>query len=174
MKKILITTGLFFTMYLGFAPSAYGLDGLNLGARVGHMGLGSELHSTYDHALGFGLDLGFAVNSVVDVLFQSQMASHSGGVNGLKIYAETLAANMHMFQLNDFDFTAQFGPGFYFYKTAITDTRFGLNFGLGTDVLAGEHVRVGLDWRYNFVFGSGPSLDYWATMMRVSYLFTDM
>lgn len=175
MRKTLLGIGLFCSVFFSYIPSAYALDGVNVGARVGHFAMGGDLHKVYDHALGFGLDLGFAVNSAIDVLFQSQFSSHKGGVDGLKIFSETLGASMHIFQFADFDVTAQFGPGFYFYKTApTTDTKFGLHFGAGGDVLAGDHVRVGLDWRYNFVFSSGPSLDYWSTMMRVSYLFSEM
>lgn len=174
MKKILLKFGLFLTLYVSYIPNAFALDGLSLGGRVGYAGLGGGLEGSYDHGLGFGLDLGFAVNSVVDVLFQSQMSSHARS-GDLKIFSETLGANMHFFQLNDFDFTAQFGPGFYFYKNALTtDTKFGLNFGVGADVIASDHLRIGLDWRYNFIFGSGPSLDYWTTMLRVTYLFFEI
>lgn len=175
MKKVLLFISLFLTFFFGFLPRAYALEGLSIGGHVGHVALTSDLNRTYNQTIGFGVDLGLTVNSYVDVLFQSQFSSHSGGRDGLKIFSETLGANTHLFQLNDFDFTAQFGPGFYFYnQNSVSDSKFGLHFGVGADVLAGDHLRVGLDWRYHVVFSSGLSLNYWTTMMRLSYVFTDL
>lgn len=159
--------------FFSFMPSAFAVEGVYLGGHVGHVALSGGIKTTHSNTIGFGVDLGLQVNPGLDVLLQSQFSSHSGTPESLKLFANTLDANIHFFQANDFDFTLQAGPGFYsFSGGSVSETKFGLNFGVGADIIADESLRVGLDWRYHVLLGTlGSEYNYWSTMMRIGYWF---
>ena len=153
------------------APTAQALDGLYLGGEVGHVALTGQKSIDKTNTIGFAIDLGVKVNPVLDLALQFLRSSHSGGANGLTIYGQTVSADFHFFELNDFDLSFGGGPGFYFFNSGTSNSFFGLNGGLNLDVVVDDRVRVGLGFRYHAVFG-GDSVDLWTTMMRVGYLFS--
>lgn len=152
--------------------SAFALEGIWLGGEAGYVSLGGNAKA-YGNALGFGLDLGLQTNPSLDLFFHLQTSSHAGGIDGLRVYSQMLSARWHALQINDFDITLEGGPGFYFFKTApVTDTNFGLNFGLGGDVRVDDAIRVGIGLRYNAIFGAKTGDSYTQIMMRIAYLFS--
>lgn len=155
-----------------FARPLFALDGIWLGGEAGYVALSGNA-KTYNNAIGFGLDLGLQLNPSLDLFFHLQTSSHAGGVDGLRLYSQMLSARWHLMQINDFDLTVEGGPGFYFFQTApLTDTNFGIHFGLGGDVRVDDAIRVGLGTRYNAVFGAKTGDSYWQIMMRLAYLFS--
>lgn len=154
--------------------TAFPLDGFYLGGQIGHVALTGKTSPTYNNTIGFALDLGFRTNPLLDVLFSSQYSSHIGGGNGLSLYSETLGANFHVIDVNDFDVSLGAGPGFYFFKYAAkTDTLFGIHGGSNVDVKAGDNLRIGLGLRYHTLFRKDADLgdNFWTLMMRVGYQF---
>lgn len=151
---------------------ASALSALYVGGQVGHVALNGDPSLLYNNALGFGFDLGFRTNAVVDLTASFFTSSHSGP-GDLSILAPTLSADMHVGRVYDFDFVLGLGPGFYSYKSGgISDTKFGLNFGGAVDVVVDESIRVGLGLKYHLAMGaSGMSGNFWTATMRVGYLF---
>lgn len=152
------------------------VEGFYLGGQIGHIGLTGKTSPTYNNTIGFGLDLGFRANPLLDIMFSSQYSSHSGGADGLSLYAETLAASFHILEANDFDWSLGAGPGFYFFKYAVkTESMFGLNMGTNVDVKAGDNLKLGLGLRYHLVFRKDADVgdNIWTIMMRVGYTFGD-
>jgi len=142
------------------------VDGLYIGGQVGQVLLQGNTKTFHNDAIGFGVDIGIRTQSYLDVTFQSQMSSHS---NDLKIYSETLGANVH-FGGADFDFTLGMGPGAYILKSSLaSSTYFGLHGAAGADVMVSDEIRIGLQGRYHFLFDEGD--DYWTVMARMGYQF---
>ncbi len=165
---------LLITSLLLACATAFPLDGLYLGAQLGHVALTGKASPLYSNTIGFAVDLGFRTNAILDVLFSSQYSSHMGGGNGVSVYAETIGANFHVLEANDFDLSLGGGPGFYFFKYALkTETIFGLNTSANIDVKVTEHVRIGLGLRYHIVFTKDQDIgdNLWTVMMRMGYLF---
>lgn len=160
------------------AGSAQAIDGFYLGGQLGHVGLTEPTSRTYSNTIGFGIDLGVRTNPLLDLVFSFQRSGHSGGgPDGLTLYSQTVSADFHFGEFNDFEFSLGAGPGFYFFKTnAVTESKFGVNAGSQIDVLVDEHLRIGLGARYHAVFaGSDPgrtAASYWTVMMRLGYLFS--
>jgi opacity protein-like surface antigen len=169
LKSLILVLGL-------WASSVFALDGFYLGGEIGHVALTGKTSPTYNNTIGFAVDLGFRANPLLDILFTSQYSSHSGGGNGLSVYAETLGAHFHLLEANDFDWSVSAGPGFYFFKyLSQTDTMFGLHVGSNIDVKAGDNLKLGLGIRYHKVFRKDSDVgdNLWTIMMRVGYTFGD-
>jgi hypothetical protein len=151
-------------------------DGFYVGGQVGHVGLSGNLTKAplnYSNTIGFGVDLGFRTNSMLDVIFNSQYSSHSN-TGGIKIFSETLEANYHIWEINDFDFIVGGGPGFYIFNTPSTsNTQFGLHLNSAVDVKATEQLRVGLGFRWHWIFGNTGGDDFYTVMLRFGYYFGD-
>lgn len=159
MKKILLVLSL-------FVIPAMAIDGLYIGGQVGQVLLQGNTKTFHDNAFGFGVDLGIRTQSYLDVTFQSQMSSHSGD---LKIYSETIGANVH-FGGADFDFSLGMGPGAYILKSSLaSNTYFGLHGAAGADILISDELRIGMQGRYHFLFDEAD--DYWTLMARIGYQF---
>lgn len=151
--------------------AAWAIDGIYLGGELGYVNLSGNT-SIYSNALGFDVDLGIKTNPILDINFQFGYSSHSGGA-GLTLYHPTASANLHVYQMNDFDLSLGLGPGFYFFKTgAITESDFGLNFGVAGDVVVEEAVHVGIGWQWHKVFGGTIGDNFWDLTMRVGYFFS--
>lgn len=156
----------------------FALEGLYLGVQGGQVQLLGNTKDLHDNAIGFGVDLGLRTQSYLDVMFQSQMSSHTGYTTtakttkgtDLKIYSQTLGANVH-FGSSDFDFTLGGGPGVYFINSATSNTYFGLHLAGGADVVVSDEIRVGLQARYHFLFKQELKDDYWSIMARIGYQF---
>ena len=161
---------LIYSLLLLLGTSAMALDGVYVGGELGQISLTGTTKSVYNNAIGFGLDVGFRINPTLDVMFQSQMSSHSGLAPNLKIYSQTLGANLH-FGMSDFDFTLGMGPGFYTYDSGVSETHFGIHGDVGADVVVSDGMRVGLGLRYHSLLGATGMDDYWSLMMRVGYIF---
>ncbi|MBM4316214.1 MAG: porin family protein [Deltaproteobacteria bacterium] len=160
---------------LGWTSLGFAVDGLYLGGQIGHVALTGSA-ATYNNTIGFAADLGFRANPLLDLMFSSQYSSHPGGANGLSVYTETITAQFHVLEANDFDWSLGAGPGFYFFKYSLkTDTMFGLNFGSYLDVKVGDNLKLGLGIRYHKVFRKEGDLgdNLWTLMMRVGYTFGD-
>lgn len=150
--------------------SAVALEGIFLGAQLGHVSISGTIGQRHSSSLGFGLDLGLKTSPLLDIMFRLQTSSHSNN-GGLNIYSQTISADFHVFEVDDFEFSFGLGPGFYFYKfTPVTNSHFGINLGLNADVKIEEAMRLGLGFRRHFVMGSTAD-SYMAIMMRFGYWF---
>lgn len=170
MKNLLRSALLVSVFSLALAGGkAQAIEAFYVGGEVGHVGLSGAAATPYSNTIGFAIDLGARVNPMLDLMFQFMRSSHSGA-GGLTIYGQTVSADFHFFEMNDFDLSIGGGPGFYFMNSGTSSSFFGLNGGANIDVIVDDHVRVGLGFKYHGVFGAG-SPDFWTTMMRVGYLF---
>ena len=59
-----------------WGSSLMAVDGFYLGGQIGHVGLTGKTAPTYNNTIGFGLDLGFRSNPLLDIMFSSQYSSH--------------------------------------------------------------------------------------------------
>jgi len=160
---------------------ASAIDAVYLGGQVGNVALTGDLGNAFSNAIGFGVDLGLRTNSLLDVTAHFQHSSHSGGTDGMSLNDLFLSADVHLLQVNDFDFALAFGPGFYFFNAAaagnlpsLSHTNFGLNFGALGDVVVSDNFRIGLDGRYHAVFGNifgNTGGAFWTIMLRAGVLF---
>jgi len=155
---------------------AKGIEGISVGGQVGFVSLTDPPDVLYNNALGFGVDIGFRTNALVDLIFSFQRSSHGGsfpGLGSMTLYGQSVSADFHVGRAYDFDFTLGAGPGFYFFSSTLrTDTKFGINFGGAVDLLVDDHFKVGVGTRYYAIFGStATSGSFWNVMMRFGYLF---
>lgn len=150
---------------------AQAVDGFYVGASVGHVALTGGAATSFNNALGVGLDLSFRTNPILDVALRAQYSSHAGGT-GLSLLGTTLSADFLVGNFNDIEFFLGGGPGFYQFSGATKNSRFGLHAEAIGDLAVGENIRLGLAWRYHGVFdpavGEGS---YWTIMMRVGVTF---
>lgn len=171
MKKILVS------FFLLVSP-LFGIEGFYIGAQGGQVQLLGNTKDLHDNAIGFGLDIGLRTQSYLDVMFQSQISTHTGYTStaktiqtqSLKIYSQTLGANIH-FGTTDFDFTLGGGPGAYILNSVSSNTYFGLHLAGGADVIVSDKIRLGLQTRYHFLFKQELRDDYWSIMARIGYQF---
>ena len=155
-----------FVLLLTLASTSPAVEALVVGGQVGHVGLTGS--TGYGNAIGFGGALGVRVNPILDLVANLQHSSHSGGTNGFSQTVTFLSAGFRFWEINDFELGVDGGPGFYFLKTASSDTKFGLHAGVHGDVVVDELIRVGVGWTWHGVF-SGTN--YWTAMLRVGLLF---
>ena len=169
---------LLFVLILSSFTPLFAIDGLYLGVQAGQIQLSGNTKELYDDAIGFGVDIGIRTQSYLDVMFQSQMSTHTGYTSpakitkatDLKIYSQTLGANIH-FGTIDFDFTLGGGPGVYSISSDTSRTYFGLHISGGADVIVSDQIRLGLQARYHFLFDQHAADDYWSVMARFGYQF---
>lgn len=167
----------FISLFIAVTP-VFGIEGYYLGIQGGQVQLLGNTKDLHDNAIGFGVDIGIRTQSYLDVMFQSQMSSHTGYTSAakitkgpeMKIYSQTLGANVH-FGNSDFDFTIGGGPGAYIFNTGTSNTYFGLHLAGGTDVIVSDQVRLGLQARHHFLFKPELRDDYWSIMARIGYQF---
>lgn len=150
--------------------TTFALDAVYLGAQVGQLGLTGSSQASSGNALGYGLDIGLRTGLLWDLTFSSQMSSHTGGTQSLKLYSQTLAMNLHA-DFGEFDISAGMGPGFYTFSRSTSNTYFGLHFDAAGDVAVSDHLRTGLGFRYHALFGETGADDLWSVMMRFGYIF---
>jgi hypothetical protein len=158
---------IFLVFFLVTSLGRAAIDGLYLGAQVGQVGLTGSNQNLHGNSIGAGLDLGFRTLSNVEILFQSQLSSHS---SNLKLYSQTLGANLRL-EIPDFEILLGLGPGFYTFSKATSNTYFGVHWDVAGDVVVTEALRLGLGFRYHSLFGETGADDYWSVMMRFGYLF---
>lgn len=170
MKRI----KLLFVVWCTIALRVAGAEGPYLGGQLGFVGLSGNLKPTFSNHLGFSGDLGVRTSSLMDLVFRFHYSSHDGG-GGLQLMSPSLSADLHVGRWMDFDFTLGAGPGFYFFKTAQTESKFGVHAGAAVDVLVDERLGVGLGTRWNGIFGATSTSDsFWTVMMRVGYWFGEV
>ena len=152
------------------AKPAYALDSIYVGAQVGHVALTGGA-GVYSNSLGFGGEIAFRTNPILDVALRSQYSSHAGGA-GLGLWSNTLSADFLVGNFNDIEFFLGGGPGFYQFAQAAKASRFGLHAEAYGDLAVGKNLKLGLSWRYHGVFdpaaGEGS---YWTIMMRAGFTF---
>ncbi len=144
------------------------IDSLYLGGQVGHVGVTGVLKQPYGNTIGFEGDLGIRNNPIVDVNFNYHYSSHD---SNLKIQHAVITADLNLGELNDFEFLFGVGPGFYFFKTVDTETKFGLQFNSGANLVVDEVIRLGLGLKWNNVFDAGVGDSYFTFMFRAGYIF---
>lgn len=171
MKRVIFW---FSALCLLVSTQGYAIEGVYVGGQIGHVGMTGRTATTYSNTIGFGVDLGLRTNNVLDLTAAFQTSAHSGGA-GMNLMSFLLTADYKFAEANDFEFFLSGGPGFYFFKTAaLTDTKFGLNFGAIGNVMADENIRVGLAARYHLVFSSSAATtgdSYYSIMLRFGYVF---
>jgi len=171
MKRVLFWFSAFLFLV---STQGYALDGIYVGGNIGHVGMSGRTAATFSNTIGFGVDLGLRANPVLDVTAAFQASSHSGGA-GMSLLNFMLTADYKFAEMNDFEFFLTGGPGFYFFKTvAATDSKFGLNIGTTGNVMVDENIRVGLNFRYHFIFNSAAGVsgdNYYSVMLRFGYFF---
>jgi hypothetical protein len=161
---------LFFALALLFSAPAFSLESVYVGGQFGQVFLtgGATSHA---NALGFGADLGFRTNPVLDVVFRTQFSSHTGG-GGLSLWANTLSADFLVSNFYDIEWFIGAGPGFYQFASTATSGRFGLHAETHADLAVTEMLKVGLGMRYHAVFS--PAADegsFFTVMMRLGFSF---
>ncbi|MBY0370167.1 outer membrane beta-barrel protein [bacterium] len=162
MKKYLLAVCL-------LVPSlAYPLEGVGVGGQFGYVGL---TNSTYPGALGFGGEITFRTNPVLDIALRSQWSQHAG-TPAMSIWANTISADLMIGRFNDFDVFLGGGPGFYQFAGAGTNGRFGLHGEIYSDLNVGDSLKLGLGWRFHGIFSpAGGESSFWTVMARVSFFF---
>lgn len=147
-------------LVLAFVPAGVrGADSLYLGVAGGYVGVSG---SAYQSGLGFGADLGFGVNPLMDLVLRTQASSHDGS-GGATVWAHTMSADFHVGNLYDVDVAVGAGPGLYKFASSY---RFGLHGELITDVVM-DSLRVGLAWRYHGLFSpASTESNIWSVMAR--------
>src|SRR5262245_8897631 len=104
MKKFLM--GL---MAFVFSVPAMALDGVYLGGQVGFVGLTGDASKVFDNAIGFGADVGFRANPILDLVGSFQHSSHDK-FGGLNLNSAFLSADFHVLNVNDIELTLSGGP----------------------------------------------------------------
>lgn len=156
-----------------FGISAYAIDGWYLGGELGYVDLKGR-GSVYSDALGVSAVVGVRANSILDVVARVGYSSHSGA-GGLTLIHPTMSGDFHLFQMNDLDFTVGLGPGIYlFTRGATTETNFGLNIGIGGDVVLDESIHLGIGLRWHEIFGGTIGDNFWSIGMRVGVFFESL
>lgn len=159
-------------IWLGLGSNqARAVEGIYLGAQVGHVSLTGNTGAAFSNALGFGVDLSFEASHLFNVTTRFQYSTHSGS-GGLDLYHPSLSVDFFLARYAEFLVTLGGGPGFYFFNTAAgNESNFGLNVGLEGDVILNESVRVGLGWRYHGVLGGTVGDNFFTIMMRIGFQF---
>jgi hypothetical protein len=140
---------------------SFALDGVYLGAQVGHVGG----PGTSPNAIGFGIDIAVPTGAYLDAVLHAQYSDHGG----LTLLHPTLDAQVHLVQTGDFDLTAEAGPGFYFLGGTGSATKFGVNVGTNGDLIVQDQLHLGLGFRYHILFDSPGAGDFYTVMLRVGY-----
>jgi hypothetical protein len=154
----------------GWSVPSKAIDSIYIGGKAGYMGLTGNFSNTYSNNLGYGLDLAFRTNGIIDLTLGFQTSSQIG----LNLYAGTLSADVHVGQISDFDFMLGAGPGAYVFTIAgnPNETKFGLNFGGAVDLVIEDHFRVGVGGRYHAIFGADNFTgSFYTIMARFGYQF---
>lgn len=173
MKRTLfcrVWTAAVFAVLLGWSTPSKAIDSIYIGGKAGFVGLSGTYSNFYNNNLGYGLDLAFRTNGIIDLTLGGQTSSQQG----LNIYAGTLSADVHVGQISDFDFMLGAGPGMYEYTIAAqpNQLKFGLNFGGAVDLVIDDHLRVGVGARYHAVFGGDNFTgSFYNIMARFGYQF---
>lgn len=150
---------------LVFSPALWAVDGYYVGGAFGHVG------APFGNSLGFGGELAFRTNAILDVSLRSQASQHPGSVS---LWATTMSADFLINNWNDIEIFLGGGPGFYQFNTAGTLTsRFGLHGEAYADLVVNDMLKLGLAFRYHGIFSPGPGEgSYYTVMMRVGLFFS--
>lgn len=175
MKKLSLVGLLFAGLTLG-ASSASAVEGFYLGGQLGHFSFTGESRSNFNNSIGFGGDIGFRANPLVDLVLGVQYSTYKAiGViaSNLNLLTGTMTAEFHLGRLADFDFTIGAGPGLYFADVAgANTTKFGINFGGAADLLVDDHFKVGVGIKAHNIFATTNAFsNYWTITMRAGYMF---
>ncbi len=147
------------------------LESIYVGGQLGFVGLTQQAPASTMNALGFGIDVGFRVNPVLDVSLRSGLSSHAGPTT-IGLWSNTVSADFMVGHFNDIQLFLGGGPGFYQFAAATTETKFGLHANAIADLVLGENLRLGLGGRFHGIFDpSVATPSYWTMMMRVGFSF---
>jgi len=159
----------FFIILSMTSLSVFAVDGYYLGLGTGHTALTGKASGGRSNSIGFNLEGSIRANPILDVALNVHYSPHGGG---LTIWGEFISANFHILEANDFDITIGAGPGFYTYKTADSETLFGLHAGVAGDLMLGDNLRLGLGARFHGVFSGRDTGDNFGTILaRIGYFF---
>lgn len=158
-----------FLIFSTFSVLTYAVDGYYLGLSAGHTAITGKSSGGRSNGLGLNLEASIRANPILDVALNVHYSPHGGG---LTLWGEYISANIHILEANDFDITVGAGPGFYTFKTADSETLFGLHGGAAADLMLGDHIRLGLGARFHGVFSGKDTGDNFGTIMaRIGYFF---
>jgi hypothetical protein len=164
MKKTL------FTLAFLVCSKGFPLESIFLGAQFGQVLLTNGA-SSFTNSLGYGLDLGFRTNPVLDVTLRSQLSSHSGG-NGLTLWSNTLSADYLVGTFYDIEVFLGGGPGVYQFASSPSTVLFGLHAEAYGDLIVNDSFKVGLGGRFHGILNTAASTgSYWTIMMRAGFSF---
>lgn len=151
--------------------TAFPLESVYLGGQFGQVFLGGGAAASHANALGYGVDLGFRTNPVLDVVLRTQLSSHTGS-GGLSLWANTLSADFLVTNFYDIELFIGAGPGFYQFASTTTASRFGLHAETHADLMVSDSFKVGLGFRYHAIFDPGPKEgSFFTILMRAGFTF---
>lgn len=155
-----------------FIPKiAFSIEGVYLGAQLGHVALTGDTTQSLTNAIGFGGFVGVKTSSLMDVSFHLQMSSHGGG-SGLTLYAPFISADFLLTKMSELELSVGAGPGLYLLQSTTSSSKFGLHAGVAADVVLDDRLRLGLHFRYHKLLDSNSLISGWVnTQARMSYQF---
>ncbi len=157
----------YFLLGMFFYFNSFAINGLNLGVELGHVGLTGKA-ATYGNALGFSAEIGLFASSFWAITSRFGYSSHS---QNFTMMHPSFSADLHFYQIDDFDFSIGVGPGFYFFSRGNdSKTNFGINFGALAQVCL-DSLQLGIGWRWHNIFDPQIGDNFWTVAMRVGYLF---
>ncbi len=152
-----------------FSSFTFAVDGYYLGLAAGHTTITGKSNGGRSNSIGLNLEASIRANPILDVALNVHYSPHAGG---LTLWGEYISANFHVLEANDFDITVGAGPGFYTFKTADSETLFGLHAGGAADLMLGDHLRLGISARIHGIFAAKDTGDNFGTIMaRIGYFF---
>jgi hypothetical protein len=166
MKKLTLALGL-----LLFPTSAFPLESLFIGGQFGQVLLTGGAKTSFTDSLGFGVDLGFRTNPVLDLTLRSQLSSHTGG-SGLSLWSNTLSADYLVGNFYDIEVFVGGGPGLYQFASTPSTLLFGLHAELYGDLIVSDSFKIGLGGRFHGILNNSATTgSYWTIMMRAGCTF---
>jgi hypothetical protein len=162
MKKIL------FLFIVLLQVRAWGIEGIYIGAEGGFQS--SPMLSATSSSLGFSGDIGFRVNSQLDVVLHSQLSNYSPP--NLNLLGQLVTANWIFSRLSDFEMAVGAGPGIYFFNSTPNSTKFGIHFEAHADILMGETIRMGVGAFWHGLLGPDVGqTSYFSVLARLGLFF---
>ncbi len=151
--------------------AAFPLESIYVGGQFGQVFLTGNASTAHTNALGYGLDLGFRTNPILDVVIRTQLSTHAG-TTSLTLWANTLSADFLVTNFYDVELFMGAGPGFYQFASTPTTALFGLHAETYGDLMVSDSFKVGLGFRYHLVFNAGAQEgNFFTVMMRTGFTF---
>lgn len=162
--------------------SVYGDEGdFSAGAALGQTIFASNNMDAFgSNAMAFGGFIGFAPSDILDLVMNFMYSPYSKNSNEADLFYSTLNVRF----MYNYDMLTPFVMGGVgFYRSAVDSgsvdgsaSAFGMNLGLGCDVLVGKNFLIGFASNYHTVFnqdvnGVNALADFFDLMLRVGFRF---